>query len=391
MLLEDLRAMPRPAWVLFAGTLINRFGTFVLPFLVLYLTRSGYSIAQAGIAVGSYGLGHLVSALAGGHLADRVGRRNTIAISMFGSAAAMLTLSQARGFTAIVIVSCITGIVSELYRPAGSALIADLIPSEHRVFAFGLYRFAVNLGVAAGPAMAGFVAEHSFVALFVVDAATSLMYGVIALAALPHGVRTRHEDEKRGEALRVAFADKRFVVFLLATLAVALVDFQLGSTYPLYITSLGFTPRVFGALLSLNGLLIVVFELWITSHTKRLRPLPVIAVGFALNNFGFALTGLARTVPALAATMMIWTFGEMFSSPMAVGFVAEIAPERYRGRYMGLFTLMYSIGLIVGPPAGTFLYQHDPRLLWWTGAVLGALSAALLLIINIWSGREGTK
>ena len=375
---DDLRAMPRAAWILFAGTFINRFGTFVLPFLVLYLTRSGYSIAQAGIAVAAYGLGHLVSAIAGGHLADRIGRRNTIAVSMFGSALAMVALSQARGFPVILIVTAVTGVLAELYRPAGGALIADLIPPRDRVFAFGLHRFAVNLGVAAGPAMAGFVAERSFTALFLIDAATSLLYGILALVALPQGVRTRSEDEKRGDALRTALRDRPFVLFLAAVFAVAVVDFQLGSTYPLYVTSLGYSPRVFGALLSLNGLLIVLFELSITSYTKRLRPLPVIALGFALNNFGFALTGLARSIPALAATMVIWTFGEMCSSPMAVSFVAELAPERYRGRYMGLFTLMYSLGLIVGPPAGTLLYQLDPRWLWCSGAVLGLLSASLI-------------
>ena len=379
---DDLRAMPRAAWILFAGTLINRFGNFVLPFLVLYLTRNGYTVAQAGLAIGAYGVGHLISAIAGGHLADRIGRRNTIAVSMFGSAVAMVALSQTRGFGAIVIVTCITGIFAELYRPAGAALISDLVPGGERVFAFGLHRFAVNLGVAAGPAMAGFVAERSFLALFLVDAATSLLYGIIALVALPHGVRTRRDEEKPGEAMRFAARDRPFMLFLAAVLGVALVDFQIGSTYPLYVTSLGYSTRVFGALVSLNGLLVVLFELWITSYTKRLRPLPVIAVGFALNNFGFALTGLAHTIPALAATMLIWTFGEMFSSPMGVAFVAEIAPERYRGRYMGLFTLMYSIGLIVGPAAGTFLYQHDPRWLWWTGAVLGLISALLLWLTS---------
>ncbi|PYQ28668.1 MAG: hypothetical protein DMF56_15660 [Acidobacteria bacterium] len=39
---ENLRALPRPVWILFGGTFINRFGTFVMPFLAIYLTRRGY-------------------------------------------------------------------------------------------------------------------------------------------------------------------------------------------------------------------------------------------------------------------------------------------------------------------------------------------------------------
>src|SRR5215210_4892732 len=97
-LTQNLKSLPRPAWILFAGTFVNRFGTFVMPFLVIYLTRQGYSGAQAGIAVSAYGAGHLIASMLGGHLADRIGRRNTIALSMFSSTTAMIALSQARAY-----------------------------------------------------------------------------------------------------------------------------------------------------------------------------------------------------------------------------------------------------------------------------------------------------
>ena len=84
--------MPRTAWILFAGTFVNRFGTFVLPFLTLYLTKRGYSAPQAGLAVASYGLGGIGAVTLGGLAADRLGRRNTIAASMFGGAAFTLLL-----------------------------------------------------------------------------------------------------------------------------------------------------------------------------------------------------------------------------------------------------------------------------------------------------------
>src|SRR5438552_19194577 len=123
----NVRALPPAAWILFGGTFINRFGTFVIPFLVLYLTRTGYSIAQAGIAVGAYGGGHVMASMLGGHLADRIGRRNTIILSMFASAAAMMALSQARSFVPILILACLAGTAAEMYRPASNALIVDLV------------------------------------------------------------------------------------------------------------------------------------------------------------------------------------------------------------------------------------------------------------------------
>src|SRR5437879_10827246 len=92
-LVGSLRALPRAAWVLFAGTFINRFGGFVVPFLTLYLTGQGYSVTAAGLAVSAYGVGNLFALLVGGHLADRLGRRETIVLSMFCAAAVMLLLS----------------------------------------------------------------------------------------------------------------------------------------------------------------------------------------------------------------------------------------------------------------------------------------------------------
>jgi MFS family permease len=364
---------------LFGGTFINRFGSFVAPMLAIYLTRHGYSITQAGIAVGAYGLGHLVASTVGGHLADRFGRRNTIVLSMFSSAAAMLALSQAHGYATIVIWTFIAGTTTELYRPASYALVADVVDEDNRVLALGLYRFAINLGVAAGPATAGFLADRSFFYVFIADAATSIVYGVIALVALPQGLKTYQKDERAGEAERVAMRDSRVVWFLAATMLAASLDFQMTTTVALHVIRAGFTPAVYGGLISLNGLLIVLFEIVITARLQRADPQPVIAIGYALNGIGFALTGLAHTIPALAATVVVWTTAEMLYSPMGGAYMIRLAPERFRGRYMGLLFLVWGIGLIIGPIVGSWLFERNESLLWMTCAIVGLTSAVLVM------------
>ncbi len=376
---DNLRALPPPAWILLGGTFINRFGTFVMPFLVLYLTRIGYTIGQAGLGIGAYGGGLLIASILGGHLADRIGRRNTIALSMFASAAAMLALSQARGFATILVVTCITGTAAELYRPASSALLIDLVGTEHRVFAWGMYRFAVNLAFAAGPATAGFLADRSFFYLFLGDALTSVVYGVIALVALPHGLRGNTKEERFGDTLRIVVNDKPFLLFLLATVCVTVVDFQMGSTFALHVKSVGLPTSAYGLLISTNGLLIVLFELLITLFVQRFDPQPVIALGYFLSGLGFALTGMARNLPALAVVVVVWTLGEMIASPMAGAYVAQLAPAKFRGRYMGMLTLAWSFGMLTGPPLGTLVFERSPRALWSACGVLGTIAAAILL------------
>lgn len=374
----SLKSLPRPAWVLFGGTFINRFGTFVMPFLAINMARNGFSPAQAGLAISSYGGGHVIASILGGHLADRIGRRHTIALSMFSSAVAILALSQARAFPMIAALAFVTGACAELYRPA-AALLTDLVPPEKRMLAFGIYRFAINLGFAAGPATAGFLADKSFFYLFAGDAITSFLYGVVALVALPHGVRSRARDETKDEGLRVALRHRVFVYFLAATLCLTWVEFQLHSTFPLHIASSGYSASTYGMLISLNGLLIIVFELIITAWTQRLAPQPLIAVGYALTGIGVALTGLATNIQLLAATVVIWTIAEMVYAPAAGAYVSVLAPERHRGRYMGLYHSMFSAGMVLGPAMGTWLYGWRPAALWWACMIIGLTGGALAL------------
>jgi MFS family permease len=379
-LLQNLKALPRPAWILFGGTFLNRFGTFVMPFLAIYMTRNGFTPAQAGLAVSSYGVGHIMASMIGGHLADRIGRRYTIALSMFLSAGSMLALSQARTYPAMVVLAFTTGLCAELYRPAATALLGDLVGPEKRVAAFGMYRFAINLGFAAGPATAGFLATRSFFYVFLGDAITSLLFGCVALTALPHGNRSHVEGERPAEALRVAVRDRPFMLFLAATLCMTWVEFQLPSTLPLHISRLGTAPSTYGMLISLNGLMIVLFELMITAWAQGKPQRPLIALGYGLNGIGFALTGLATGVPMLAGTVVIWTIAEMIYAPASAAYVVGLAPERYRGRYMGLWHSTWSAGMVLGPATGTWIYQRNPAALWWTCLALGIAAAALAMV-----------
>src|SRR5512144_409888 len=217
-LIKDLRAMPRLVWVLFAGTLVNRFGSFVFVFLTFYLTGKGYSASQAGFAVGMYGVGAIGASLAGGWLADHLGRRNSIVLSMVLSAATMMLFSQAKGYPVLVALSVLAGFCAEMYRPAASALIADITTPAQRVTASSVYRLAIKLGFAIGPAVGGFVAPRSFFLLFAGDALTYLIYASIALAMLPNRVIAHHEHGQPRSALRVILRDRRFLLFLGSTL-----------------------------------------------------------------------------------------------------------------------------------------------------------------------------
>jgi len=377
---RNLRELPTAAWVLFAGTFVNRFGSFVMTFLILYLTRRGFSPPQAGAAVSLYGLGGVAASVLGGELADRIGRTRTITLSMFGSAAVMLTLSQVDRLPVIFLLTTLAGLTSEAYRPASSALLADLVPAGQRVSAFAALRFTVNAGFALGAATAGLLAQRSFFLVFASDALTSVIFGVLAIVAIRDvKVHGPVGEQRRPPGYAALLGDRVFLLFLIAALLVAFVYLQSYSTFALQVRALGFSSAVYGGLIALNGLLIVLLELPLTSWTQHRPPRPVIAAGFLLVGIGFSLLAVAHVLPLLILAVLTWTFGEMLNSPMAGAYVADRAPVRLRGRYQGAWGLTWGLGLILGPVIGASLFAWNPSGFWLICGLLAAAGSVLVL------------
>ena len=361
------------------GSFVNRFGSFVSVFLILYLVERGFSIAESGTAVGAYGAGSLGAAAVGGYLADRLGRRNAMALSMFAAASMALLLSQARSLLVITLLTAAFGFASELYRPASAALLTDLVPPQRRLAAFAAYRLAINAGFAFGPAVAGFLAERSFFWLFVGEAVTSAVLGVVALFTLPEGVRTRRGEEPRGEAWRAIRRDRPFQLLWIASLVSGFVYFQSGAALPLQVRAAGYSTAVYGALISLNGALIVLVELPLTAVLRRFAPPRVIALGIAMSGVGFGILAFPPGLPLFVVSAITWTLGEILSAPMGSAYVAGLAPMRLRGRYQGAYGLTFAISLVLAPVVGARLFAWSPAGLWTICGLLALVASALVL------------
>ena len=205
-----------------------------------------------------------------------------------------------------------------------------------------------------------------------------MIYGVIALATLSDG--TAHHDVPASwlPAVRSASRDKAFVRVLIASVFASCVFFQFESTLPLHIVNAGYSTAVYGFLISCNGLMIIVCELPLASYLQRFNATRAMAVGFIFTGVGFGLTGFAGTIPLLVATTMIWTIGEMVFAPVASGYVADLAPEAMRGRYMGLWQFTWAIGLTLGPVGGVLLYSWNPSALWIACLASGIIAAIVI-------------
>ncbi len=385
----DLRAMPRAFWVLVVGAFINRFGTFVTPFLTIYLWKNGHSLGEAAWAVSAYGVGGLTGSMVGGWLADRAGRKHTIVIGTFGSAAANILLYFVKPMPLIMLCAALAGLAGATYPPASSALLADVIPEERRVRAWAALRTAVNAGFAFGTSSAGFLAKISFFWLFAGDALTSVVYGIIALLWLPHGLRSSTRQAPWSEALRDVRRNRSFQYGYAGALCSALVFSQFGTAYSAHLVSLALSLDLFGVhfsgetfyglLIGWNGALVMLTQLQVSAVAQCVDPRKAMAWGYLLVGLGFAANALAHSVLTLFIAMTVFTLGEMISAPVANAYLSQLAPERLRGRYMGLVMLLWGFSSIVGPPVGLRLLERGSQLGWVLCGILGILGAAFVL------------
>lgn len=383
LLPRRMRDLPRAVWILLAGTLITRAGSFAVPFLTIYLHRErGLSLRYAGFAMAAYGAGGMVAALSGGALADRLGRKPVLVGSPLLGGLALVAILFTQHPAAVIAVALVAGMVSESGRPAVSAMLTDLTPPERRIDAFALFRLVVNLGFAVGTGLGGLlITVVGFERLFLADAATSWIYAAVAFAMLPETrprLRERAKEPARG--FGAVLADPAFRRFWAGSFVMAVVFAQTMVTLPLALTERGFTPAVYGGIISVNGLLIIATEFWISGRSRRYPPHLVMALGAVVLGGGYALMGVVgRSIPLLLATVVIWTLGEMLGSPTGQAYLAALAPPDLRGRYAGGLGLAWSLAFTVGPLLGSAALELGHGVLWLGSLALAAVSAALFL------------
>lgn len=196
---ETVSGLPREFWWLWTSTLVNRLGAFVSTFMALYLTLDrGYSATYAGLVASLYGLGGVASSIGAGVLTDRIGRRPTLLIAQSATAASVALLGFVHDPVSIAAVACLVGAASNASRPAVQAMMADIVRPEDRVRAFSLNYWAINLGFAVSSMAAGFIAEVSYRAGFLLEAGMTAVCAVVVFLRLPESRPTVAADAGKG-------------------------------------------------------------------------------------------------------------------------------------------------------------------------------------------------
>jgi MFS family permease len=162
------------------------------------------------------------------------------------------------------------------------------------------------------------------------------------------------------------------------------VFIQVLITFPLYMRDVyGLAENRIGQLLAVNTVMIVVLEMILMEKIRKYPLTRMINISFVLLGVGLGLMPLGRGFAFAAFTVAVWTFGEMLSMPLVSALIAGRAGDAVRGRYMGVFSFVFSLAFIVAPPAGTAIYGHfGGTALWFGCAAAGFIMAGAFLLLR---------
>jgi MFS family permease len=378
-LAPTVAGLPPAFWWLWAGTLVNRVGAFVLPFLAFYLTDElDLTPAFVGLVLATFGFGSIVATLLGGSLSDRLGRRPVLLFSQVSTAATLVVLGLTTTPVAVLVLCGVLGLTSNTARPAFSAMMTDIVPADDMVRAFSLNYWAVNLGFAIAPVLGGLLARSGYLSLFLVDAATTLVFAVLVFLRVPesHPTLGAPRSTTAGSLVDV-LRDRVFLSFVLLTFGFAVVFMQHLSSLPVQMGDDGLTPAQYGTIIALNGALIVIVTVPLTRWLQRYPRSHVLAISSVFLGLGFGATTWASTPTEYAATVVVWTVGEVIGAAVGPAIVADLAPPALRGRYQGVFGFSFAAAALVAPLVGGAVYDRLGGQVLWAGcAVLSFVTAA---------------
>ncbi len=397
-MLQPYRSLPGGVYILFLARIINRMGDFTNFFLTLYLTRYlNYGEKETGLILSLTGACMMAGAFAGGRLTDHAGRKRLLLILQSLAALSVLICGFIPDSPRIPLLLLVFTFFNGAARPVNTALLTDITKPEERTAAFSLLYLGINIGVAAGPILAGFLFNNYRQWIFWGDALTTLItLGLILLWIREPEIRNAELSEKEshveGHSLKALLGIPVLACFAPLTVLISVIYAQTSFTLPLQLLSLfgDRGPGIFGLIMSFNALAVLVLTPFLNHQLKDRTPLRRIALGQLLYAAGFGILALpAPAVYWFFFSTLLWTAGEVLDATNSGVFIANHSPANHRGRFSGLFLITRGGGRALAPLlSGLLLECLDFSAVWLAALILGVL---LYLCITLLDRRDRIK
>jgi MFS family permease len=404
--LKTYSGLPKSIYVIFFARIINSMGSFVHPFLTLFLTSSlGLGVETVGLFLMMAAFASIPGSLLGGKLADYIGRKKIIIVFQ-GLAALCLIPCAFLGKSIIVpYLLILSSFFGGAAQPPNSAMLADLTNSKNRKAAFSLLYLGINIGFSLGPLIAGFLYNHYLKILFLGDAATTilslLLVAVYVEETLPTKENTvgkvnsyiysENEKAQEGNLLSVLLKRPYLIAFAMVSMIYSFMYSQFGFITPIQMKILFSSdgPELYGSIMAINGLVVVTMTTIITALTKKLRPILNITLAGLFFSLGFGMLFLAKTFVIFVISTIVWTIGEILSATNSGVYIANHTPMSHRGRFNAVIPLITGTGFAVGPfMMGLFIRNKEVNFAWLLVFFLGILASSFMYLLYLNEKRK---
>jgi MFS family permease len=378
------------------GGLVNAFGNgMVIPFMFIYLHNvRGIGLGLTGLIVAAHALVSIVAGPIFGSQIDRFGGKRMLALSL-----AILTVGYA-GYALVEVpwqgflVAIISGIGVGGFWPSQSTLITGLTPRDQQPSAFAMQRVVMNLGIGLGALTGGLIATtqspETFTVLFLLDAATFLVYALVMYALVPEPDLRRSGHAGRTGSYREVLRHRPFVAVIALNALFIFAGFSGFDVLPVYAKNEGgLSETQIGLLFLVNTLVIVFTQLPIARLARGRRRMPTLALfgllwagAWLLVPIAGAATSAETAFLVLVVVMVIFAVGQCLHGAVAGPLAADLAEPRLMGRYMALNALSWQIGFALGPALGGAGLAVSPNGVWIAAAALCTIGAACTLLVE---------
>jgi len=363
---------------------LMRLSQFVIvPFFFIHLSgNTETGIYWAGILFGALSLSASMFSPLGGFIADRVGYRACVSISLITTTLSFMLIGRSTSVIVFAFLCVLLGLSRALFEPASQALLVQQAPDHIKNLSFSHRYIAINAGAAIGPIIGVMISKSGLISVFDAGAILFTVPAVTTLIIMSPARRLKKDKKKFRIAaiLQTLTIHQNIAILLMASILSHVFFSQLFSTIAIVLTHEPKGDVLYGHLLTANAVLVIIFQIMIGNAASGQGDRRALFFGTTLFALSCAWPLLFSGVPSYILFILCFSIGEMFIFPTVSVVFSKMATENNHATLMGIVSFS-SLGAAIGPFLGSVVLNlFGTDALYYCMAVTAGVSGVLFAI-----------
>ena len=407
-LFSQYLGLPRPIYVLFIARTINSLGYFIFPFLTLFLSiRIGFSQSMIGIFLFVASVVYIPGSIIGGKLADHYNRKMTYIVATICSNLIYFICGFLGDSILIPYLLIPAFFFTSIAFTGSSAMLMDLTNPKNRQESFSILYLGMNIGIAIGPLVAGFLFAEYTSWIFWGDAISGFIAAFLVSVYIKDTTPSdadykkiieegRHEEAPHaGSIIEIILSKPILLMFVIFCAVLSFSYSQTGFILPLQLNNYFGSAegaKYFGLLMSANGFVVVLFTPIIVAITKKVNPIINLTIASLCYSIGFGMYAFTKSLYSFIIFVIIWTIGEILSATNTGVYIANRTPISHRARLQAIYDIIQGTGRAIGPMVvGYSLIVVSIEQAWIGIGLLCFIAAVSFFILRIYENKRIQK